>query len=250
MDDANERGAIGVVARAASILRTLGEVPGGMSLGQISRHTGLARSTVQRIVGALDAERLVVASGAAGQITLGPELLRLGAATGQSVPPALRAAIRSLSAELGETVDLSVIRGREAIFLDQVTGPQRLVAVSHVGAAFPLYCCASGKAYLAPMENAEIARLIGTSYQRRTSRTRTTLAALLDDLAEVRRAGYAIDDEEHTAGISAVGIALQGAGGVWFGISVPIPSQRFPDKRDSVIRCLLEVRATPDLLAG
>ncbi|MGI9493370.1 MAG: helix-turn-helix domain-containing protein, partial [Geminicoccaceae bacterium] len=53
---------IQVIARAASILRALGEDTSGMSLGQIADKVGLPRSTVQRIVGALQAERLVISS--------------------------------------------------------------------------------------------------------------------------------------------------------------------------------------------
>ena len=48
-----------MISRAALILRALGEHPSGLSLGRIAKETGLARATVQRLVGALAAERLV-----------------------------------------------------------------------------------------------------------------------------------------------------------------------------------------------
>ena len=51
-------GQVQVIARAAAILRTVGEDGGGLSLGQIAQRVGLARSTVQRIVNALEAERV------------------------------------------------------------------------------------------------------------------------------------------------------------------------------------------------
>ncbi|PQK71359.1 transcriptional regulator, partial [Pantoea ananatis] len=59
-------GGIQVIARAAKILNALGEHPGGMSLGEIAQVVDLPRSTVQRIVAALDSAELVRSSGAGG----------------------------------------------------------------------------------------------------------------------------------------------------------------------------------------
>ncbi|MBW4092650.1 MAG: IclR family transcriptional regulator [Proteobacteria bacterium] len=238
--DNTDKASIGVVARVASVLRALAEAPSGMSLGQIARRSGLARSTVQRLVSALASEGLVVTSGGAGQIGLGPELLRLSAALLADMPTRLRAQIRLLSGELGETVDLSVVRYDQVVFLDQVPGVQRLLAVSHIGAAFPLHCCASGKAYLAKLSDREVQERIGQTYDRRTAFTRTTFEELARDLAAIRRTGIAIDDQEHTEGISALGIGVGNVGESWFGISVPMPSQRFIENKSGFVRRLLE----------
>ena len=70
------QGGIQVIARAASILRTLEHHPGGLSLGQIAKSVGLARSTVQRIVAALAAEDFVIAAGP-GDVRIGPGLVRI-----------------------------------------------------------------------------------------------------------------------------------------------------------------------------
>ena len=231
---------VGVIARAASVLRALGDTPSGMSLGQIASQAGLPRATVQRLVAALAAERMVV-TGGAGQIMLGSEVLRLAASMRADAPARLRADMRKLSMALGETVDLSVVRQDQVVFLDQVPGVQRLQAVSHVGAAFPLHCCASGKAYLAQLTDADVERLVGRVYPRRTPNTHTTLDALLRDLASIRRTAVAVDNEEHTEGISAVGIGL-GQGPGWFGLSVPMPTQRFVDKRADVASRILALR--------
>ena len=82
----------------------------------------------------------------------------------------------SLVHELKETVDLAA-RSTAIIlvFVDQVIGSHRLRAVSAVGEAFPLYCTANGKAYLAELDAAGVERLIGTNYEQRTPRTITRL---------------------------------------------------------------------------
>ncbi len=66
-----------VIARAASIMRALEDTTTGLSLGEIAIKVGLARSTVQRIVAALESEKLVVAASPAGRVRLGPTILRL-----------------------------------------------------------------------------------------------------------------------------------------------------------------------------
>ena len=138
-----------VIARAAAILRALENQASGLSLGQIAQRVGLARSTVQRIVAALQAEKLVIAASPNGRVRLGPTIQRLAASVGADFVSVARPFLVKLSKELHETVDLATVRKDHLVFIDQVIGPQRLRTVSAVGEAFPLYCTANGKAYLA-----------------------------------------------------------------------------------------------------
>ncbi len=216
-----------VIARAAAILRALEDEPAGLSLGQIAQRVTLARSTVQRIVAALAAEKFLIAASPNGRVRLGPTILRLAASARTDFVAVVRPFLVQLSNELKETVDLSVIKKDHLVFVDQVIGSQRLRAVSAVGETFPLYCTANGKAYLAELEDAAVARLIGTTYERRTPRTLTRLDELLRDLKSVRKSGVAIDREEHTRGICAAGVVTRDPIGNAVAISVPVPAQRF-----------------------
>ena len=74
-----EHGNVQVIARAAEILRALIDQPDGLSLSQIAKKVGLARSTVHRIVIALEAEHFVIPTSPSGRIRLGPGLLHLAA---------------------------------------------------------------------------------------------------------------------------------------------------------------------------
>jgi len=231
-----------VIARAAAILRALEEQPAGLSLGQISQRVGLARSTVQRIVAALAAEKLLMAASPSGRVRLGPTILRLAASARIDFVAAARPFLLRLSSELKETVDLASIRKDQLIFVDQVIGPQRLRAVSAVGETFPLYCTANGKAYLAGLDDVAIARLIGTSYERRTPHTITRLEDLLKELKAVRKSGVAFDREEHTLGICAAGVVLRDRIGNDLAISVPVPAQRFRQQEQLIAGRLLATR--------
>lgn len=229
------RNGIQVISRAASVLRALREDPNGLSLGQIAERVGLARSTVQRIVAALQEERLVFSAGS-GDIRLGPEITALAQAAKFNVVDLCRPLLAELSQKTGETADLSVLRGQQMIFLDQVPGTHRLRAVSAIGDVFPLTDTANGRAVLAEMPP-ETAERIALEELRRKSDTVAwkSLSALLD---EVRKTGVAYDLDEHTEGISAAGIAFSDWRGALHAISVPVPTSRFESQRDEVVAAL------------
>jgi DNA-binding IclR family transcriptional regulator len=233
-------GGIQVIARAAAILRVLERRPDGLSLGQIAKAAGLARSTVQRIVAALAMENFVTTAGPSAGVRLGAGLI--GIAAGRSSTALLRPHLRALGEELGETVDLAVLSGGSAVFVDQVPGRQRLVAVSAVGERFPLHCTANGKAVLACMAEADARELIGKSIAEHPDHPLADRSALLRDIEKARQTHLAFDFEEHREGITVVGTALLD----WFGrpiaISVPTPSLRFADHQDEIIARLLQFR--------
>jgi DNA-binding IclR family transcriptional regulator len=233
---------IQVIARAAAILRLLERRPDGLSLGQIAKSTGLARSTVQRIVAALAKENFVTTAGPNAGTRLGAGLIGVATAGGSSTAALLRPHLRALGEDVGETVDLAVLSGGSAVFVDQVPGRQRLVAVSAVGERFPLHCTANGKAVLACMAEADALELIGKSIAEHPDHPLADRRALLRDIDTARKTHLAFDFEEHREGITAVGTALLD----WFGrpiaISVPTPSLRFAGRQNEIIARLLQFR--------
>lgn len=223
---------IQVIARAAAILRVLRDSQGGLSLGQISRQVDLPRSTVQRIVGALQEERLVIASSAEGGLRLGPELHSMAENTRFDIVESCRLLLSELAEATGETVDLAVHRGAGMIFLDQVPGMHRLRTVSSVGDAFPLTTTANGRAALALMDNARVAKLAKAEWQR--TGFAGDLDAFMQRIEQIRTEGLAYDLDEHTVGISAIGFAFQDWNGEIHSISVPIPSSRYAASKSVV----------------
>ncbi len=238
----NDKSQVQVIARAATILRALEDESAGLSLGQIAQRVNLARSTVQRIVAALETEKLVIAATPNGRVRLGPTILRLAASVRSDFIALARPYLEKLSEELHETVDLSTVKKDHLVFIDQVIGPQRLRTVSAVGETFPLYCTANGKAYLAQLSDTGVEALIGRVYDGRTPKTITRLDALLNELKTARRAGVAFDREEHTLGVCAAGVALQDPLGNSVAISVPVPTQRFANRQALITEKLLATK--------
>ncbi|MDE1150012.1 MAG: IclR family transcriptional regulator [Azospirillaceae bacterium] len=221
-----------VVARAAAVLRALENQPQGVTLAVLARATDLPRSTVQRLVAALQAQQM--AAVADGRITLGPAILRLAGAAFVDVVSVARPHVEALGRATLETVNLSVLRGNHAILVDQVASERELRVVTPVGTALPLYCTAHGKALLAAMDDAEIERRLAGTWERRTERTVATLPALLADLGGVRGAGIAMDVGENIHGVCGVGITLDTRTPERYALSIVMPAVRFEGSRDAI----------------
>ena len=234
---------IQVISRAFSVLRALEDEPKGLSLGEIAQRVGLARSTVQRIVEALRSEQFLIAASPTAGVRLGPALVRLAASASVEFDDITRPIIAELSQTVGETVDLSVLKGRSAVFTDQIQGSHRLRAVSAIGDSFPLHCTANGKAILSVLGDDKVRALLRGPLPRRTAKTITRAPELLREIAECRRTGIAIDDEEHTEGICALGTGFVDPMGRAIALSIPVPTTRFRRIRADLATRLLEARA-------
>ena len=231
-----------VIARAASVLRALEGRPEGLSLGQIAKEVDLARSTVQRIVAALAAEDFVTEAQPGHGVRIGPGLARIAASLSSNYGEILRPHLVTLRDEVSETVDLSILSGGSAVFIDQIAGQQRLVALSAIGEQFPLHCTANGKAILACSPKEDTETLIAKSVAEHLDYPLQDRAKLLRELDATRRKHLAFDLQEHGAGISAVGVAVLDAFGRPVAVSIPAPTDRFNDRRELLARALTAFR--------
>ncbi|MDZ7883385.1 MAG: IclR family transcriptional regulator [Mycobacterium sp.] len=213
-----------VLRRAAAALDEIATAPGVLRPVDIAANLGLAKSTARRLLVALvDVGFATVDEG--GRYLLGDRLVGLTSADGSNLAAALRPVVEQVAAATGETVDLSVLRGRQMWFIDQIESTQRLRAVSAIGERFPLDDTANGKAALALLDDDQIP------------------GSLLTEIRAIRESGIAYDRDEHTRGISAAGIARRLPSGHIVAISVPTPTERFVH-RESVIVDALRVAQT------
>lgn len=244
-----KRGGMQLIARAADVLRELEREPDGLALSELARSAGLAKSTTHRLIVALQDEDFVRV-GADGRWRLGPGVAQLGAAARETLREELRPHILRLAREVDETVDLSVLDGAGARFIDQIPCTRRLAAVSAVGAIFPLHSTANGKALLAAMRPDQAAALLPTRLNADTKRSATSRRALRAELEAVRKRGIAYDREEHTDGIAAVGAVVRDAYGVAAAISIAAPVARFEEAKERLAACLTETCAGASRVLG
>ena len=233
-------GGIQVIARTAEILRVLRAEPDGMTPAELGEHIGLARSTVHRLLHAMRNEGMVETSGPRGRYRLGPAIHRMADAAWRSSLGGLHPLLEELARTVGETVDLSVLDRDRVTIADQIISSQRLRAVNVIGESVPLYCTASGKAFLAAMDQAALARALPGTLARLTPATITDKSVLAAELALTRSRGYALDREEHTEGICGTGVFLGLVADVPAAVCVPVPAQRFYGREHAVAAVLLD----------
>ncbi len=236
MNDVSRNQGVQVISRAADILRVLAEDTDGLSLGMIAKRVELPRSTVQRLVNALQEEGFVSTGRGGRGITLGPEIQALAQAGRVDPSEALRPVMKSISEETGETVDLAVLDGARMLFLDQVVGSQRLRTVSNIGERFPLSTTANGKSSLSLLDESDATRLILSEIDEGIQNR--SVSDVLAELSNIHEVGISVDQDEHTDGISALGFALRDGAGRIFALSIPVPSTRFARRKDELRRIL------------
>ena len=171
---------------------------------------------------------------------LGPALAELAGAIRVDIVRLAHPHLQTLFETLRETVDIARAHGREVQFLDQIASDRELRAVPRQGPGLLLHCMANGKALLAGMTDAEVEHLLGPNLPTPTAHSITTLPALLAELAEIRRTGFAYARQELSDGICAIGTAVA-AGARQYAVSVVVPAHRFdamlPASRAALMTC-------------
>jgi DNA-binding IclR family transcriptional regulator len=233
---------IRAIARAAAVLRALQPEPHGLSLSEIASRVDLPRGVAQRIVEALANERLLVMLAPELRITLGPALVRLAAAVNVDTRSLLRPFLHRLSHASHESVDLCSLTEQGAVLIDQVRIPPRLAEVSVIGKGFPLHCTANGKALLASVPDERRGAYLAPRLERFTPNTVTDRTALEQEIRAISESGLAIEFEEHSVGICAVGVSFRDLLGRIYSLSIAVPTRRFAGNRRFISRLLLRTR--------
>jgi DNA-binding IclR family transcriptional regulator len=226
-------GPVQSVDRAVAILEILAR-DGEAGVTDVARELGVHKSTASRLFAALDRRELVTQDSSRGKFRLGVGLVRLAGAAGRSldVVQESRPVCRALAREVGETINLAILAGRDALYLDQVAGPSALSPHNWAGQRIPLHATSDGKILLAYLTENEAADCLTPPLRRFTGQTITDLNDLHRALAEVRQRGFAVAAEELEAGLSAVAAPVRNADGrVVASISASGPSFRMPPER-------------------
>ena len=226
MEDKNPIQVAGRLFDAIELLATSGP----MSLKDLSTALELNKSTTHRVLASL------IFMGYVRQTPEGDydltlkivdlsERMRLRIDLLSSVRPFLH----QLMEECGETVHFVRREGADCVYVEKVEAFQNNVPmISHVGSRIPFYRSAVGKAMAAELSLPEVERLWeNTEIKRTTPYTITNYEEFLECLEEVRRKGYALDNEENETGVRCIAASLplpgpDSAARYAFSVSVPI----------------------------
>ncbi len=237
MDGAErDRNTIQSLERALRILDTLAGARNGLGLTEICGRVGLHTSTAYRLLSTLAAHGYVRQDGERKVYRLGLHLLHLGEAARAQCDLRQEAAgcLEALAHRCGELANLVIPSGHRAIYIAQAQPlNERAVRMfAQLGAWVPLHCTAVGKAIIAHWPADELQQLINEGLPAFTEHTITNPHRLQLELEQVRRQGYAVDNEERELGVRCLASPIWDADGrVIAAVSISGPSGRVRPER-------------------
>jgi DNA-binding IclR family transcriptional regulator len=223
------------VDRALTVLTLLAR-HGELGVTELAALLDVHKSTAFRLVTTLELHELVEQHADRGKYRLGVGLLQLAGATTArlDIVQRSRPVTRRLAESLGETVNITVLSGHEALYLDQTAASAALQPHNWIGQRIPLHATSNGKVLLAHVSDARFAELTSAPLRRFTNHTLTDVAALKAEVEAVRRHGYAIAVDELEIGLTAVAAPITGSDGEVAGsVSASGPTFRIPTERVS-----------------
>ncbi len=230
----NSAGSVQSVERAISVLEVLA-ARGEAGVTEVASEIAVHKSTAFRLLGALEGRGLVEQTGHRGKYRLGFGLIPLAGAVSDRLDVVRqgRGVCTQLATEIGETVNVAVLREHFAVNVDQARGPSAVATHNWIGQLTPLHCTSSGKVLLAHLDPARRAELLARAgMPALTPRTETATHRLDEQLARVREAGYAMAVEEYEMGLNAVAAPVfDRSGQVIAAVSVSGPSYRLDEPR-------------------
>jgi len=218
--------------RAVRLLKLFTNERPEMSLAEISRASGLNKTTTHRLLRALQSESLIDRNPATSAYSLGAGLMALGvqALASSDLRRRVRPVLRTLARETGETATLEVPFEDNMLILDEVAGSHVIGSAGNIGTRWPIHATSTGKAWLA-FDESGIERL-EQQLKPMTGSTLTERDALQPQLAEIRRRGYAVTVDEVEDGYTAVATIIRGVlGDVQGALSIGGPTQRLTAAR-------------------
>jgi IclR family transcriptional regulator, acetate operon repressor len=241
---ADRAGQVQSLTRALALLEAVAQSHHGLTLTELAQTVGLPPSTAHRLLTTLQQARFVRFDPLASLWQVGVQAFVVGNAFARTrdVLTMARPRMHRLMEESGETVNLYVAdEGGEAVCMGQVECRQLMRAIARPGGRVKMHCSGAGKAILAWMGEREVGRVLERhGLPRVTERTLATPKELRADLEQVRRRGYAVDDEEHAVGLRCVAAPiLDEHGAPLAGISVSGPTARIPDHRLSLLGAMV-----------
>ena len=206
--------AVQSVDRAITVLEILAR-RGDTGVTEIAIELGVHKSTAFRLVSVLEQRGLVEQHSERGKYRLGLGLVRLAGATTAKLDLTQqgRPVCEALAREVGETINVAVLSGHDALYLDQVAGTSALQMHNWVGQLIPLHCTSNGKALIAFLPEDRQRELLVQPLVRFTDSTITDVDLLLKELATVREQGYATAFEELEQGLVAVAAPIRDLSG-------------------------------------
>jgi IclR family transcriptional regulator, pca regulon regulatory protein len=204
------------LARGIAVIRAFTQQKRRLTISQLSQRTGIPRAAVRRCLYTL-AQLGYVNADEGKAFTLSPRILSLGHAylSSTSLSSAAQPLLDRVSDILHESSSMALLEGDEILYVARSSTNRRIMSVDlGIGTRLPAYCTSMGRvllAYLSPPE--QDAYLARVKMIRHTPRTILTPDKLRREFEGIRRAGYAIVDQELEIGLRSIAVPVRDPAG-------------------------------------
>ncbi|KON80355.2 IclR family transcriptional regulator [Azoarcus sp. PA01] len=238
--------------RLFSLLEVIAEKDETFSLQSLVEETGLPKPTLHRMLQQLESEGMLQREGDGRHYSTGVRLRRLAEnlLLNSTTHGARHVVLRQLVEEVGESCNITAFSGSEVMYLDRLESPAPLRFYLQPGSRVPVHCSATGKLFLAQMTPAQRRRLLAhVPLEKFTANTITDFDALEREIEEVKRSGYALDNEEFLPGLQCIGVLVPSQGRHCnMGLAIQAPIMRFP--REKALSFLPALERAAEALAS
>jgi len=222
--------AVQSIERAFALLRALATAPYGVT--ELADQVDLPKSTVARLLSALEFEGAVTQDELGGEYRLGDGLLDIAGAAqpGRNLIATVRPYLLELSEEIGEAAGLGIAQHRDVYYLDHAVPETDVMVRDWTGESLPMHSVPSGMAILAHMSEAALETYLSKPPEQLTPNTLIDPDAIRERLDAIRQLGYAWGFEEGVDGINSLAAPIIGPDGLAVAaIHVHGPAYRFPN---------------------
>jgi IclR family KDG regulon transcriptional repressor len=233
------------VRKAFKILEIISGSPNGFGISEIAKQLRIGKSTVHGITAALEELGLLVRDPLHKRYQLGYSLLELSRKFYKRVAlrDIARIPMERLMEKVEETVFLGIMNGDHITILDVVESHNEIKITSPPGTRLPLLAGATGKVFLAHIEEKKSKEIVRKMrLVRYTPKTKMDPKQFLKEVEETKKRGYAIDDEEYLSGVRAVAAPVETASLPPAAIWVVGFTSSFDDQK--MEKVILEIRKT------
>ncbi len=230
--------------RAFDLLENLCRNRNGTTISALCAQTGLHKSTVHRLLGAMTTRGYVLHDNATSKYYAGMKLCELSSYILENVDivERSRATMEHLSRETGETIHLVLREENEIVYVHKVDSVHSAIRMfSRIGMRRPMFCTGVGKAILATLPDETVREVWQASpVHAYTPYTIIDERAFLHEIANIRRDGYAQDNEENELGVKCVAAAIPDyTGHASYAMSISAPVTRMSNSRMQELHHLL-----------
>lgn len=222
------------VDRALRILEGFSLKEKELGVTEISKRTGLNKSTCFGLIQTLQNRGYLEQNTENGKYKLGLRVFELGQIfeSGLDVLTIAKPYLKELVEKAKETVHLAILNKSEAVYMEKVEGPSAINIISQIGNRVNFHCTGVGKAILAYLPEENVNGLLKRDLVSFTKNTITDTEKLRQQLSEIKKKGYSIDDEEIEIGLRCIAAPIFNARKeVVAALSISGPTMRITEDR-------------------